>query len=102
MSSNNEFWKKQIEDMLKKEIHFLESEKQKKAQEEFKKNNKELLEIKNNIENMSKNEIAQVILSITRQLDEKDKYIESIKPDLECLDKIKNEIIEKFNLEDDY
>lgn len=101
----NKIWAKHINDWLERSAKAHEYWSGQIAEARALKLSQQIAECKEEIEKLSANEIADIIVTATnrnKDLEEKYKLLkESTKEELETLKQIKNIIIEKYNLRDE-
>lgn len=95
-----EVWKRTITENLEKQAKFLEHLNHERLKKESVKINKRISEAREQIKNMTTEELAEVLVAFENKTDEQENTIKSLKESLKSLDKIKNIIISEYRLEE--
>ena len=95
-----EVWKKTITEHFEKQTKFLEHLNQERLKKESVKINKRISEAREQIKNMTTEELAEILVAFENKVDEQENTIKNLKESLESLDKIKDIIISEYRLEE--
>lgn len=96
----SEVWKKAITENLEKQTKFLEHLNQERLKKESVKINKRISEAREQIKNMTTEELAEILVAFENKVDEQEKTIKNLKESIKSLDKIKDIIISEYGLEE--
>lgn len=98
----NEIWKKHIQNWLDKSMKVHQFWSEQLAEENALKLNQQIAECREEVENLTTNEIADIIVTATNENERLRKLLKEQKEELleetKALEQIKNIIIEKYNL----
>ena len=95
-----EIWRKKLTETLEAQTEFLKQLNQERLRKEAAKINKRILEAREQIKNMTAEELAEILVAFENKTDEQENIIKDLKKSIKSLDKIKNIIIREYGLEE--
>ena len=101
MKFTEEIWKKHIREQLEKSMELYKCWSEERAEEEALKLSQQIAECIEQVEKMTTQEIADVIVTTINENKRLEARNKELLEELETLKKIKEIIIDKYNLEDD-
>ncbi len=93
-----EIWAKQINEHFERNTKLLKSLAQERQREELSKMNKRIVEAREQIKEMTAEELAEILVAFENKVDQQETIIKNQKEQIEVLDKIKDLIAEEYGL----
>ena len=91
-------WAKKITEQLERNTKILSSLTQERQREELAKMNKRIVEARDQIKEMTIEELAEILVAFENKVDEQEKAIKRQDEQIKNLDKIKDIIVEEYGL----
>ena len=91
-------WAKKITEQLERNTKILSSLTQERQREELVKMNKRIVEARDQIKEMTIEELAEILVAFENKVDEQEKAIKRQDEQIKNLDKIKDIIVEEYGL----
>ena len=96
----NKIWSKAIQENLEAQMEILNSVRSLRLIEETEKMNQQIIKAREEIKNLSVEELAEILVAFENKTDEQERIIKNLKESLQSLEKIRDIIISEYGLEE--